>query len=211
MSKLNFTQLFRILQQIRASCVQNPQSKTFCNPRTAWLDVLTTEILPSVRRNHQPATRICPACLVKWDLSRNTGFAYWPEWIPIPRGNKVFCSMGRGFIMIYHDLSNLFQFMNISEPISASENIEICLPNMAQIGRVPSSHGHSQKGPEDLHFFIRAMVINCQWYLCWVVPNLYSAGWSLHQVNLLRQSYWIPTYKSQISKLMASALCLFLH
>ena len=131
MSKLNFTQLFRILQQIRASCVQNPQSKTFCNPRTAWLDVLTTEILPSVRRNHQPATRICPACLVKWDLSRNTGFAYWPEWIPIPRGNKVFCSMGRGFIVIYHDLSNLYQIINISEPISASENIEICMPNMA--------------------------------------------------------------------------------
>ena len=114
MSKLNFTQLFRILQRIRASCVQNPQSTTFCNPRTAWLDVLTTEILPSVRRNHQPATRICPACLVKWDLSRNTGFAYWPEWIPIPRGNKVFCSMGRGFIMIYHDLSNLYQIITIT-------------------------------------------------------------------------------------------------
>ena len=112
MSKLNFTQLFRILQQIRASCVQNPQSKTFCNPRTAWLDVLTTEILPSVRRNHQPATRICPACLVKWDLSRNTGFAYWPEWIPIPRGNKVFCSMGRGFIMIYPIYFNLWTLVN---------------------------------------------------------------------------------------------------
>lgn len=37
--------------------------------------------------------------------------------------------------MIYHDISNLYQFINISEPISASENIEICLPNMAQIGQ----------------------------------------------------------------------------